>query len=113
MSSPGLDKAIRWSARAAAWLLAISILLFAAFLIISAWEEDQAAAASEPYEYESIASTWLWLVLVAVVTIQAAVLAGLTWLVLVILRGRLSHAAAPQSELSPPPPPTMDRPHDS
>lgn len=111
MNSPGLDKAIRWSARAATWLLAISFLLFAAFLIISAWEEDQAAAASEPYE--SIASTWLWLVLVAVVTIQAAVLAGLTWLVFVILRGRPSHAAAPQSELSPPPPPTMDRPHDS
>ena len=111
MNSPGLDKAIRWSARAASWLLATSFLLFAAFIIISAWEEDQAAAAGEPYE--SIASTWLWLVLVAIVTIQAAVLAGLTWLVFVILRGRPGHAAAPQSELSPPPPPTMDRPHDS
>ena len=113
MNSPGLDKAIRWSRRATAWLFALSFLLFAAFTVISAWEEDQAAAAGGDFTYESIASPWLWLVLVAVVTIQAAVLAGLTWLVLVILRGRPSHAAATQSELSPPPPPPMDRPHDS
>ena len=113
MNSPGLDKAIRWSRRAAAWLFAISFLLFASFGVISAWEENQAYAADGDFTYESIASPWIGLIIVSVVTIQAAVLAGLTCLVLVILRGRPSHAAATQSELSQPPPLPMDRPHDS
>jgi hypothetical protein len=113
MNSPGLDKAIRWSRRATAWLFALSFLLFAAFAVISEWAEEQAYAAGHPDKYISVNGPWIILFLVPIATIQAAVLAGLTWLVFVILRGRPSHAAAPQSELSPPPPPTMDRPHDS
>ena len=77
---------IRWIGWGALWPAGLTLFLLAGFAVGSRMESPPRPLLDGAFEHRLAASRFIGLILAAMASAQAAVLAGLAWLTMVILR---------------------------